>query len=39
MSDGFIGEIRLFAFEQFPLANFLPCNGQLLPRFRVPAFV
>jgi len=29
MSDNFLGELRLFAFERIP-RNWLPCNGQIL---------
>ena len=30
MSDYYLGEIRLFAFDQYVTVNFLPCNGQLV---------
>lgn len=30
MSDYFLGEIRLLAFDQFAPVNFLPCDGRLL---------
>lgn len=30
MADYYIGEIRLFAFDQYAPANFLPCDGRAL---------
>lgn len=31
MADCFVGEIRLFAFDQYAPENFLPCDGRSLP--------
>lgn len=30
MSDYYVGEIRLFAFDQYAPVNFLPCDGRLV---------
>jgi microcystin-dependent protein len=31
MADYYVGEIRLFAFNQYAPANFMPCDGRSLP--------
>jgi len=31
MADFYVGEIRLFAFNQYAPANFMPCDGRSMP--------